>query len=88
MRVVEQQFGGILDGYSGSGGILATRTDGLNDRLSRVSEQRQALDLRMARVEQRLRSQFTALDATLTQFQNTSEFLGTQLAGLANLKPR
>ena len=82
------RFGSVIDGYVGSAGVLNSRTDGLNAQLRRVADQRAALDLRMEQVEERLRRQFSALDASLAQFQNTSEFLGQQLAGLANLNKR
>lgn len=82
------RFGSVIDGYSGSTGVLNSRTEGLNAQLRRVADQRAALDLRMEQVEKRLRTQFSALDATLAQFQNTSEFLGQQLAGLAQLNKR
>ena len=81
-------FSAVIDGFAGAGGVITSRTDGLNAQLRRVAGQRAALDLRMDQVEKRLRSQFSALDATLAQFQNTSEFLGQQLAGLANLNRR
>lgn len=82
------RFSAVIDGFAGAGGVITSRTDGLNAQLRRVADQRAALDMRMDRVETRLRAQFSALDATLAQFQNTSEFLGQQLAGLANLNRR
>lgn len=76
-----------LAGYTGNSGILNSRTDGLNAELRRIGEQREALDRRMIQVETRLRAQFTALDAMVAQFQNTSSFLTDQLASLADLRP-
>ncbi|TVS18558.1 MAG: flagellar hook-associated protein 2 [Gammaproteobacteria bacterium] len=82
------RFSAVIEGFAGSGGVIASRTDGLTAQLRRVADQRASLDLRMEQVETRLRTQFSALDATLAQFQNTSEFLGQQLAGLADLNRR
>ena len=47
-----------------------------------ITDQRVALDERMIAVEQRLREQFTALDSLVGQLNNTSAFLGQQLASL------
>lgn len=80
-------FATTLEGFSGPGGILGTRTDNLNAELRRIEQQRAALDQRMEQVEARFRAQFSALDSLLSQFQNTSAFLAQQLAGLANLRP-
>jgi flagellar hook-associated protein 2 len=76
------EFSATLDAYKGSGGLLDSRTNGLNGELKRITAQREALDRRMEQVEARLRAQFTALDALVAQFQSTSEFLSGQLAGL------
>lgn len=76
-----------LESFSGPGGVLESRTTSLAAQLQRISGQREALDRRMELVETRLRRQFTALDALLSQSQNTSAYLAQQLAGIANLQP-
>jgi flagellar hook-associated protein 2 len=79
-------FGARLGSFSGPDGMLQTRVDGLTGRLREIADQRETLDLRMARVEERLRAQFSALDTMLAQFQNTSAYLASQLASLGNIK--
>ncbi len=75
-----------LEGFSGPGGVLESRTTSLAAELKRITGQREALDRRMELVETRLRRQFTALDSLLSQSQNTSAYLAQQLAGIANLQ--
>jgi flagellar hook-associated protein 2 len=80
-------FAGTMRRYAGGDGLLQTRVNGLNDRLQAIGRQREALDLRMAQVETRLRAQFSAMDAMVAQFSSTSRFLADQLATLGNLRP-
>jgi flagellar hook-associated protein 2 len=72
----------VLDGYLESNGRIDAQTQNLQSRLDDISDQRDALDLRMAAVERRYRTQFTALDTLLGQLQTTSSYLTQQLANL------
>ena len=63
-------------------GTIDLREDRLNGRLEDLKDQRDQLDERMLRVEDRLFKQFSALDTLLAQFQSTSSFLTSQLANL------
>lgn len=89
-RVVAQfatSLSDTLEGYAGSTGLLASRSEGLSRELGSVAKQREALNIRMELVEERLRKQFAALDSLVSQFQRTSTFLTDQLASLAKLRP-
>ena len=78
-----------LQTYLSTDGVFSARTKGLKDRIDDVSEQRVKLDRRLAAVETRLRSQFTAMDMLLGQLQSTSTFLTQQLANLPGaIKPK
>lgn len=74
-----------VEAYSKSGGMLASRTDGLNSQLSRISDQREQLDLRMERLEKRYRDQFTALDLLVSSLQSTGSYLAGQLSAAAKI---
>lgn len=65
-------------------GSLATRTDGLNDRLRGLARQREALDARMIVIEQRYRTQFGAMDELVARMRSTGDFLAQQLQNLNN----
>ncbi len=72
----------LLDSYLGSSGILRTRTDGLQTSISSISDSRQQLSDRLIRIEARFRTEFTALDTLVANFQSTANFLTQQLANL------
>lgn len=63
-------------------GLLESRTKALNDRLKGLQSDRDRLDVRIARVEEGYRRQFTALDGLVAQLQSTSSFLAQELARL------
>ncbi len=65
---------------------IAARLDGLNDRIDDIARQREKLQERLLKLEERYLKQFTALDALLAQLSSTSTFLTNQLAALP--KPR
>ncbi|MBW3549862.1 MAG: flagellar filament capping protein FliD [Proteobacteria bacterium] len=60
-------------------GVFDSRSDSHDSRTESISDQRAALDRRMAQVEARYRAQFTALDTLVAQLQSTSSFLAQQL---------
>ena len=71
-----------LDGYISSTGLITNRTDGLNQRISRLDTQKLNLENRMTIIEKRYRAQFTALDKFMSSMNSTSSFLTQQLASL------
>lgn len=71
-----------LKSFTGSDGLLASRTDGLRAELKGLGTQRDALDFRMEGVEARYAKQFNALDTLLTQLNGTGSFLSAQLSSL------
>ncbi len=72
----------LIDNYLGVNNILEVRLDGLQDRIDDLDEKGLLLDRRMEALEARYRLQFGNLDILLSQLNNTSEFLTTQLANL------
>jgi flagellar hook-associated protein 2 len=72
----------ILEGYVDSDGILSARTDGLQSRISSISDDRERLGLRLDALEKRYRAQFTAMDILVAQMQSIGNFLTSQLASL------
>lgn len=63
-------------------GLIATREEGLNDRVDDVKKRQDAMNYRLEQVEKRYRAQFTALDSLMTQLNQTSNYLARQLANL------
>jgi flagellar hook-associated protein 2 len=73
-----------LKSYLGDDGMLEGRTDTLNGRLEQLTTQREAFDVRIGRVEEAYRRQFTALDVIMSKMQSTSSYLTQQLAQFSN----
>jgi flagellar hook-associated protein 2 len=81
-RGVADRLKTLLDGYLGDNGIIASRTEGTQESIDRISQQRADLAEHLKSVEYRYRAQFTALDTLLSRLKSTSDFLTQQLASL------
>jgi flagellar hook-associated protein 2 len=68
----------------GSDGLLAGRTDGIGKTITDLGRRRSAIETRLIGVEARYRKQFTALDAMLSNMNQTSIYLSQQLTALSN----
>jgi len=68
----------------GPSGVLDARSDAMNARIEDIAAAREALEERLARLEQRLFAQFNAMDELVGRLQATSSFLERQLAGFAS----
>jgi len=74
-----------VNNYLKSDGVLDQRTKALQSTLSNIDDQREALDMRIAKVQDRLVAQYTAMDQLVSRLQKTSESLANQLASLPGL---
>ena len=72
----------LLDNFLQVDGFIASRESSINDGLENIEDERFRLDDRIAALEARLIRQFSALDALVAQFNQTSSFLSQQLASL------
>ncbi len=82
-RGIGAAIDGIIAAMLDRGGVLQIRSDGIDDRLDRISQERERLDVRAQGLEKRLLAQYTALDMLVSQMSATSTFLSQQLAGLS-----
>jgi flagellar hook-associated protein 2 len=73
---------GIIDSMLDRQGALQARTDGIDERLGRIGQERERLDVRAQALQERLFAQYRALDQLMSQMSATSAFLTQQLAGL------
>ncbi|MBA2077188.1 flagellar filament capping protein FliD [Rhodanobacter sp. PCA2] len=64
-----------LNGFTGSGGIIATRIASIEKRLGGLGQQSAALTARMNVYAAQLRQQYTALDTLMSSLNNTSSYL-------------
>ncbi len=74
----------LLQGYLEKDGILDARSGTLDGRNRALDRQIDNLEFRLGKTEQRLRTQFTALDSLLAQLTVTSDYLSQQLQSLQN----
>lgn len=83
-RLAERLGGAVAPGA----GLLEGRTKALNERLKALQADRDRLDVRIQRIEEGYRRQFTALDGLVAQLQSTSTFLAQELARLPGVSSR
>lgn len=84
---VAVKLGKLLEPYLQSNGVFDGRTASLKSSIDHISEQRAALNQRLAALQTRYTKQFNALDGLLTQMQGTSNFLTAQLKNLPGSAP-
>lgn len=76
------QLDSVIKNLLSDEGILASRTDGINESIKRLDKQTDALNVRLVSIEARYRAQFTKLDTLLASMSSTSAFLTQQLAAI------
>ncbi|WP_426662769.1 flagellar filament capping protein FliD [Rhodanobacter aciditrophus] len=72
----------MLDGFTSSSGIIATRTASIQNQLSNLSQESTALTARMNVYATQLRQQYTALDTLMSSLNNTSSYLTSSMNAL------
>lgn len=77
------QLDKLIAGMLATEGTLSSRTDGINRTIKDIGSRRDALNLRLVRIEKRYRAQYTALDVMMSNMTKTSSYLTQQLANLA-----
>jgi len=78
------RFSTTLRASIGFDGLIASRTDGIAASIKEISNSREALNLRLAKLEARYRTQFTTLDTMMANMQKTSQYLTQQFKSSSN----
>jgi flagellar hook-associated protein 2 len=78
------RFSSVLRTSIGFDGLIASRTDGIAASIKEIGNSRDALNLRLAKIEARFRAQFTALDTMMANMQKTSQYLTQQFKTSSN----
>ena len=78
---VSSLFSDIIDEYTQAGGIIDTREEGVASRQRDIDDQIERLEYRIENTNERLRSQFTAMDLAVSSLQATSSFLTSRFSG-------
>jgi flagellar hook-associated protein 2 len=79
------KFDSLLKNYLSSDGPLSSRIEGVGKSIADITDQRKALNVKLAALESRYRKQFTAMDALVGQLQSTGNFLTQQLKSLPGI---
>ncbi|UJF21309.1 flagellar filament capping protein FliD [Shewanella sp. OMA3-2] len=72
----------LIDGYVKSGGIMESRDSTLDEQLSRITDSREQLNLRMSAFSDRLYKQFNAMDLVVANLNSQSNALQSRLDSL------
>lgn len=83
---VGKAFNSTLETMVGSTGTLSGMTTNIQASIKRLGQQETVLNARIARIEERYRAQFTALDSAIAGMKQTSTYLTQQLASLPSIK--
>lgn len=81
---IARQFRALGDAMLDADGVITTRTDGLNHRIEINQDQQDTLEARLAKTEERLRAQYTALDVKMGQLSAISAYVTQQMAMFTN----
>ena len=65
----------LIDSFLESGGVIATRTDTLNDNIESYDTEEERLNRRIDAYEARLLNQFIAMESILNSLNTSSSFL-------------
>jgi len=76
----------LADQWVGSSGLLSERSEGLGQQISDLDDKQLSIQRNLQVIEDRYTRQFAALDTLVASFQNTGNFLTSQLAQIANLR--
>jgi flagellar hook-associated protein 2 len=68
--------------YLGTSGTITNKQDGINKSIDTITQKRAQLGLQLTAIEKRYRAQYSALDATISGLNATSNFLTQQLSVL------
>ncbi len=74
------------DAYAGTAGILASRTTSLNDKLTDLTDQQEALDRRIESLTTSLSAKYNAMDTLVAKLNATGSSVMTTLNAMNNRK--
>ena len=74
-----QRFKALGDSVLGTDGLLTTRTNGLRDSITRNDKDQKRQEDRVARVQERLMRQYSALDNSLNKLSGLGNFVQQQI---------
>lgn len=74
-----KRFKALADGVVGTDGLLTSRTAGLRDSIARNEKDQQRLEDRVARIQERITRQYSALDKSLNRLTGLGNYVQQQI---------
>lgn len=74
-----------VNNFVKTGGLIANRNDTYLKQLKELDEQQERLAMRMTSLEERLRAQFSAMDALVANLNSTGDFIARQMDSIAQI---
>ncbi len=72
----------IITNLLSDGGILSSRTEGINTSITRLNKQADTINIRLTAIEASYRAQYTKLDTLMSSLSTTSTFLTQQISSI------
>lgn len=72
----------IISNLLSDGGILSSRTEGINTSITRLNKQADTINIRLTAIEASYRAQYTKLDTLMSSLSTTSTFLTQQISSI------
>lgn len=76
------QISQLAASYLGSSGSIQAEANGINTQINSVADDRNRINARLVTLEAQYRAEFTALEVTISNLQQSSSFLTQQLSAL------
>lgn len=76
------QLSQLAASYLGTKGTITSETNGINSSINAIGDQRNRINTRLVTLEAQYRREFTALEVTISNLQQSSNFLSQQLSAL------
>lgn len=80
---VAYQLNNLFNSLTGTGGLITTRTTGLNNSIAQIDKQKAQMNVHLAMLQKQYQATYTALDSTIATLNSTSSYLTGQLSSIA-----
>lgn len=78
------RFRQVLDGITGAGGLLTSRTEGLQSKLKRNKDDQAKLEDRVTANMERIQKQYQTLDTKMASLNSLSSYIAAQLTAMSS----
>jgi len=80
---VAYQLNNLFNSLTGTGGLITTRTTGLNNSIAQIEKQKSQMNVHLSMLQKQYQATYSALDKTIASLNSTSSYLTGQLSSIA-----